>query len=81
MDQIARTPEQIGVAVRRQRRRLGLTQTEVGAPVRLRQATISALENGARGAQLGTLCDILGALDLELVLRVRTRGPAIEDIF
>ncbi|TKB17024.1 MAG: transcriptional regulator, partial [Mesorhizobium sp.] len=30
MDQIARTPKQLGDAIRRQRRKLGLNQTTVG---------------------------------------------------
>lgn len=83
MDQIARTPKQIGDAIRRQRRKFGLNQTGIGDKTKLRQATISAVENGATGTQLGTLCDILAALDLEFVIRPRTKAkPAeIEDIF
>ncbi|MER8682789.1 helix-turn-helix domain-containing protein [Mesorhizobium sp. M0306] len=83
MDQIARTPKQLGDAIRRQRRKLGLNQTTVGERTMLRQATISAVENGAPGTQLGTLCDILAALDLELVVRSRTRANSteIEDVF
>ncbi|WP_319799136.1 helix-turn-helix domain-containing protein [Nitrobacter sp.] len=83
MDQIARTPKQIGDAIRRRRRRLGLNQTGVTDKTTLRQATISAVENGAPGTQLGTLCDILAALDLEFVIRTRTKASPteIEDIF
>lgn len=83
MDQIARTSKQVGNAIRRQRRKLGLNQTSVGDRTKLRQATISAVENGAPGTRLGTLCDILAALDLEFVIRPRTKAkPAeIEDIF
>lgn len=83
MDQIARTPKQIGDAIRRQRRKIGLNQTSIGDKTKLRQATISAVESGAPGTQLGTLCDILAALDLEFVIRPRTKAkPAeIEDIF
>lgn len=83
MDQIVRTPKQIGDAIRRQRRKLGLTQTNIGERTKLRQATISAAESGSPGTQLGTLCDILAALNLEFVIRPRTKAkPAeIEDIF
>jgi HTH-type transcriptional regulator / antitoxin HipB len=83
MDQIARTPKQIGDAVRRQRRKLGLNQTSVGDQTKTRQATISAVERGAAGTQLGTLCNILAALDLEFVIRPRTKAKPseIEDIF
>ncbi len=83
MEQIARTPKQIGDAIRRQRRKLSLNQTNVGDRTKLRQATISAVESGATGTQLGTLCDILAALDLEFVIRPRTKAKpaAIGDIF
>lgn len=80
---IVRAPKQIGDAIRRQRRKLGLNQTSVRDKTKLRQATISAVENGAPGTQLGTLCGILAALDLEFVIRSRTKANAaeIEDIF
>jgi HTH-type transcriptional regulator / antitoxin HipB len=83
MNQIARTPKQIGDAVRRQRRKLGMNQTSVGDQTKMRQATISAVERGAAGTQLGTLCNILAALDLEFVIRPRTKAKPseIEDIF
>ena len=83
MDQIARTPKQIGDALRRQRRRLGLNQAGLGEKTNLRQATISTVEAGEPGTQLRTLCDLMSALDLEFVIRPRTRAmpDAIEDIF
>jgi len=83
MDQIARTPKQIGDAIRRQRRQLGLNQTRLGERTKLRQATISAVEAGEPGTQLRTLCDVMAALDLEFVIRSRTRAAPdeIEDIF
>jgi len=83
MEQLARTPRQIGDAIRRQRRKLELNQTSLGDRTKLRQATISAVEAGASGSQLGTLCNILAALDLELVIRPRTKAKPteIEDIF
>jgi HTH-type transcriptional regulator / antitoxin HipB len=83
MEQIARTPKQIGDALRRRRRKLGLNQTSLGEKTSLRQATISAVEAGAPGTQLGTLCDVLTALDLEFVLRPRSKAAQseIENIF
>lgn len=83
MDLIARTPQQIGAALRRRRRTLGLNQTQLSKKAQLRQATISAVEAGDAGTQLRTLCNILAALDLELVVRPRTKAaPAeIEEIF
>jgi HTH-type transcriptional regulator / antitoxin HipB len=83
MEQIARDPRQIGAALRRQRKRLGVSQDRLGKKIGLRQATISSLESGDAGTKLGTLLDALSALDLELVIRTRTKGRQtdIEDIF
>ncbi len=80
MDQIARTPQQIGAFLRRVRKQKQMSQTALAQKVGLRQATISAIENGEAGT-LGTLSDILVALNLELVIRERSVGKAIEDIF
>ncbi len=83
MEQIARTPKQIGDAIRRQRRKLGMSQTTLGNLTQLRQATISAVEQGEPGTQVSTLCSILTALNLEFVIRTRTKATAgeIEAIF
>lgn len=82
-EQIARTPKQIGAAVRRHRRALGINQKDVGEKTHLRQATISGLEAGETGIQLRTLFGVLTALNLELVVRPRTKASTdkIEDIF
>lgn len=83
MDQIARSPKQIGTLIRRIRKTKDLTQTELGEMTSLRQETISKIENGETGTKIGTLCDVLTALNLELVVRQRTTSSAtdIEDIF
>lgn len=48
-----------------------------------RQATVSKLEAGEPATQLRMLMDAIAALDLELVLRPRTKvsAKAIEDLF
>ncbi len=83
MEQLARSTKQIGEAVRRRRKAQSLTQKELGAKTNLRQATISGLETGEPGTELQTLLTVLGALDLELVVRPRTKASMkdIEDIF
>ncbi len=82
MEQIARTHKQIGAAIRRRRRNKGLSQTDLGMKTSLRQATISALENGEPGAQLRTLIDVMAELGLEMVIRDRSKaGQDIEDLF
>jgi HTH-type transcriptional regulator/antitoxin HipB len=75
-NQIARTAKQIGAAIRRRRKALRLTQDALGERAKLRQATISDLEAGEPGIQLRTLLDVLAALDLELLIRTRTKASA-----
>ena len=83
MDQITRTPKQLGTILRRRRKEVGLSQEALASRIHLRQATISALENSVTDARLDTVFDALAALDLELVVRRRTKGSAkeIEGLF
>jgi len=60
---------------------LKLSQNQLAERTGLRQATISTLEAGDSNARLDTLTSMLAALDLELIVRDRTKGPKIEDIF
>ncbi|MDR3471266.1 MAG: helix-turn-helix domain-containing protein [Devosia sp.] len=75
MEQLARNPSQIGAIIRRHRKKQNLTQTELGEKTHTRQATISGLESGKKDSQLKTLTDLLAALNLELVIRERSRAP------
>jgi HTH-type transcriptional regulator/antitoxin HipB len=83
MEQIACNSKQIGTTLRRRRKHLGLSQDGLGRKIKLRQATISSLESGEAGTKLGTFLGALAALDLELVIRTRTKGSQddIELIF
>lgn len=83
MEQIARTAQQLGAAIRRNRRRQALSQKDLGAKMHARQATVSKLEAGEPATQLQMLIDALVALDLELVIRPRTNASMedIEDLF
>lgn len=82
MSQIARTPKQLGAALRRRRRQLRLSQAALGSRTNLRQATISALENGEPGTELRTLVDVTSALGLELVVQERSKATSsIADLF
>lgn len=82
MEQIARTSKQIGAAIRRFRRNARLPQAAIGAKTNLRQATISALEEGKPGTELRTLIDVVTALNLEIVIRERSKASSnIEDLF
>ena len=73
MDKIARTPLQLGSYIRERRRHLGLTQEKLAANVGVRQRTISDIETSA-AARVDTVLRTLAALDLELVIRPRTKG-------
>lgn len=83
METLARTPLQFGNEIRENRKRLGLTQEQLAAKAGVRQRTISDIESATGNARLDTVMRILAALELELVLRARTKGSAInvEEIF
>ncbi|MPY73884.1 MAG: helix-turn-helix domain-containing protein [Alphaproteobacteria bacterium] len=73
--QVVHTAKQVGALVRRERRKLGLTQGLLGKRVQRRQATISKLEAGQPAIQILTLLDTLAALDLEIAIRPRAENP------
>jgi HTH-type transcriptional regulator/antitoxin HipB len=82
METLARTPLQLGNSIREARRKLGLSQEQLAAKVGVRQKTVSDIESAGAG-RLDTLLRALSALDLELVIRQRTKSSAndIEAIF
>jgi HTH-type transcriptional regulator/antitoxin HipB len=74
--QIVRNEKQLGAILRRVRKQAGLTQNTLGELMHLRQGTVSRLEAGEPAMQLRTLMQALSALDLELIVRPRTKaGP------
>ena len=77
----ARTPQQIGSALRAARRAKGLTQSELSSLSGQRQELISRIESGSQGTSISAICALLAALDLEFKIRPRSRAPDIEDIF
>lgn len=83
MTQIARTPKQLGETLRRYRTLAGLNQSQVAAKAGLRQATISKIEGGSEATKIGTLYDVMAALDLEITISPRSKSSSqdIEDIF
>ncbi len=78
-----RNTRQLGVAIQKERRRQGLTQTQLAERAGLRQQTISGVESGKPRSQLRVIFDIMAALDLEIQLTLRSAksGPDLEDIF
>jgi HTH-type transcriptional regulator/antitoxin HipB len=83
MKQSARTAKQLGAIIRRERRSRGLSQTEIGKKIGLRQATISKLEAGKPATQLRTLLDVLASMGLEIIIdeRGKTSSNDIESLF
>jgi HTH-type transcriptional regulator/antitoxin HipB len=73
MDMALRTQNQLGAELRRYRKKKNLTQDDLSRLISKRQATISSLESDGSGT-LETLFAVLSALDVELVLRARSRG-------
>jgi HTH-type transcriptional regulator/antitoxin HipB len=69
MRQLIRTPAQVGQLLQGQRKRLGLSQTELGTRVGLSQKRLSALELAPDRITLDQLLRMLAALELELVIQ------------
>ena len=83
MNDLARTPKQIGNLGRRTRKKRGWSQTELGNKSGLRQETISLIETGNPATKLETILTVLAALDLEFRTAPRSKGQAsdIEELF
>lgn len=71
--QIIRSARQLGNAIQLQRKQRSLNQTELARLAGLYQYNISKIEQGNTGTRIGTIFDLLVALDLELVLQPRTK--------
>ncbi len=83
MSQIARSPRELGNIIRRTRKALKLTQTDLAGLAGVRQEMISIIENGHEGTKLSSVYALFAALGLDLVIEARTTGVQknIEDIF
>lgn len=60
------SPKELGLLIFNQRKKLKLSQAEVGNLVGLKQKTISAIENRPEGTQIETLFRVLSALNLDI---------------
>ena len=76
MDYAIHTAQQLAQALRGQRIAKGLTQKNVGAPVGLLPKTVSKLEATPERSSIESLFKLLSALDLELVLRPKSRSTS-----
>jgi HTH-type transcriptional regulator/antitoxin HipB len=83
---IIRTPLDLGLTMRHQRRRLGLNQADLASRVGVSRQWIVAVENGKARAELGLVLRTLAALDLTLTVegggdaatRKETSAPPID---
>lgn len=83
MTALARSAIQVGQIIQAHRKTQGLSQTDLALRTGLRQELISRIESGHEGAKVGTICELLAALDLEMTIGPRTKSSAadIRDIF
>ncbi|HET9963346.1 MAG TPA: helix-turn-helix domain-containing protein [Nitrospiraceae bacterium] len=83
MHQMVRSAKQLGTLIHNERVRRNLSQQELADLAGTGQKTISHVENGKEGTKLETIFGLLAALDLEIQLAPRRKGPekSIGDIF
>lgn len=62
------SPHELALLIKHQRKKLQLSQTDVGALVGLKQKTISAIENTPDNVRLNTLFRVLSALNVDMKL-------------
>lgn len=79
MSELARSPEQLGNAIRRVRKKRGMSQSELGEKAGLRQETISLIESGNPAAKLETILAVLSALNLEFQINERTTQMSLAE--
>lgn len=66
----------LGQAIKAARKEKKLTQGELGEQVKVRQSTISAIENGISDVQIETLFKIFAGLDLDMFVVSKDLGAA-----
>lgn len=71
-----RNESQLGVALKRFRKRKQLTQSDLASDACLRQATVSKAESGSGTMQLSTYLSLLRVLGLEIVVQPRSKISA-----
>lgn len=83
MKHLARSPKEVGHAIREARKAQKLTQKDLAIRSGVWQETISKIENGLSGTKLETIFDLLSALKLEIIIDDRSKGStkSFEDIF
>ncbi len=65
------SPKVLGRVLRKNRKELGLTQSQIGSKFNIRQASISIIESGSGGVSIDTVFRLMSALNLEMSLQSR----------
>ena len=73
-----RSPKELALLVVNQRKKLKLSQTEVGKLVGLKQQTISDFENNPESTKLDTLFHVLSAVKLDLSASAKDKTISTE---
>ena len=73
--------ETLGKVLRRYRKDRDLTQSAAGKKFNLPQKTVSQIESGLPGVQLGTLFKLMSALELEMHLEPRGKPSKDEALW
>ena len=69
-----RAPDQLGLAIKRARKALGLTQADLAKKTGIQQRTISKVETGQTTTELKTIYALCSALGVELILSTKTKA-------
>lgn len=72
------SPQDLALAVMNQRKKLKLSQAEVGDRVGVKQQTISRFEQNPEGTKLETLFHILSAVNLDMTVLSRDQPSEAE---
>ncbi len=72
------TLRQLGLVLRNHRKAQGKTQAVAGGGVGVLAKTVSALESNPGASSVASLCKLLSALDLDLILRPKESLPPKE---
>ncbi|MCH2069560.1 MAG: helix-turn-helix domain-containing protein [Shimia sp.] len=83
MKNFVRIPRDLGHAIRQARLEKNLTQADLDTRSGVWQEMISKVEAGRGGTKLDTILALLAALELELLVRTRSKGSTsdIDSIF
>lgn len=66
------SPDTLGKVLRRYRKDFGLSQSKAGGKINLSQKTVSNIESGLAGVNIGTVFRYMSALGLEMHIDSRS---------